>query len=119
MIGFRNLIEGRGATTNPAAKWTNCRVPYTIANTFSQQERGIISAVMSQFEKETGIKWYPNSGSRQFVHIARGKGCSSLVGKNYRPGGQLLSLGKKKPCCNTCYVNFQGPAKNHLLRDLL
>ena len=96
MIGFRNLIEGRGATTNPAAKWTNCRVPYTIADTFSEKERGIISAAMTQFAKDTGIKWYPSSGSRQFVHIHQGKGCRSVIGKSNQPGGQLLSLGKKQ-----------------------
>jgi hypothetical protein len=36
-MSFSAEIEGRGATTNPAAKWPNCRVPYTIANRFGQQ----------------------------------------------------------------------------------
>jgi hypothetical protein len=29
------IVQGRGATTNPAAKWQNCQVPYTISSIFS------------------------------------------------------------------------------------
>ncbi len=31
-----NGIEGRGATTNPAAKWQNCQVPYEISDSFTR-----------------------------------------------------------------------------------
>ena len=86
---------GRGATTRPSAKWTNCQVPYTISNSFSSQERSIILEAFEEFARETGIAWVPRFASHShYVHLDKKKGCNSQIGKVVKPGGQLLSLGK-------------------------
>ena len=83
----------RAATTNASKKWGNCQVPYTIGNNYSPEQRGVIKGAMNQFAKETGINWVPkNAGNKDFVHIQRGRGCSSHVGKS--GGQQTMNLGK-------------------------
>ena len=83
----------RAATTDASKKWGNCQVPYTIGNKYSPEQRGVIKGAMNQFAKETGINWVPkNAGNKDFVHIQRGRGCSSHVGKS--GGQQTMNLGK-------------------------
>ena len=92
--GSRNAMgsKNRGAKSDPRFKWSNCQVPFQISNEYSAEERAIIKSSMTQFTKETGIKWVnKDANTKDFVAIQKGRGCSSPVGR--QGGAQILSLG--------------------------
>ncbi len=71
---------------------------------------------MEQIEEESGgcIKWRPRQWTqdRDFVHILKGDGCYSRVGRVSGGGGQILSLGKESLLIYLLLFsmyNFKGP----------
>ena len=53
---------------------------------------------MDEFKGTSCVTWVPkdagNPDHNYFVHILKGEGCHSPIGRQ-PPGGQILSLGKK------------------------
>lgn len=74
--------------------WPNAVIPYIIGTGFSSSERAIIALAVRAFEENTCIKIVPKmpgDRSGDYVHVVRGTGCSSGVGR--QGGAQTLSLG--------------------------
>ncbi|XP_043234021.1 zinc metalloproteinase nas-13-like [Amphibalanus amphitrite] len=81
----------RNAVRNRHQLWPGGEIPYTIASTFSDQERAVIAAAAQQLSQRSCLRLVPRSGQRDYVHIKKGRGCSSDVGRF--GGRQELSLG--------------------------
>jgi hypothetical protein len=97
-IGSKN----RGAIADPRARWGNCQVPYTIGKEYGKRDRAVIKAAMTQFAKDTGIKWVPRSGKdKNFVAIANQgpNKCYAEIGIRRNPGPQDLALGETEMGC--------------------
>ena len=96
MIGVR-LVKpgmGRSAKSNLFFKWPNGRIPYVISNDFNQNERAIIASAVQEYKTKSCIQFVPKEDKDvNFVHLLKGKGCSSHVG-NLQHKGQALTLGK-------------------------
>ena len=87
----------RQAVTNGAVPgrrtWPGAVIRYVIASGFSETERGVIAAAFRELERRTCVGVHPvppGAPSGDFVHIVRGRGCSSAVGR--LGGNQTLSL---------------------------
>lgn len=91
------IIEGSGdfqtsAVRNPSLKWTDGVVPYVISSSFSYRERRVVGRAMQAFHSRTCIHFIPRQPHHfNYIHILKGRGCSSPVG---RIGDvQVVSLG--------------------------
>ncbi|XP_037093035.1 zinc metalloproteinase nas-4-like [Pollicipes pollicipes] len=88
----------RNAINLPDEKWPRGEIPYVIASGFTSDERAVIAGAVLQFERNTCIRVRPlgpGAGTHQgYVHIVKGDGCFSSVGRKVSMGGsQQLSLG--------------------------
>ena len=82
----------RNAVVNTWAKWPGSGIPYVISGQFGRQERGVIYRAMREFGELSCVAWRPRQpGDEDYVHIVKGEGCHSRVGKT--GGAQSLSLG--------------------------
>ncbi|XP_064089956.1 hatching enzyme 1.2-like [Macrobrachium nipponense] len=81
----------RSAISNPQRAWPGGSIPYVISSSFSSQERALIARAMAEYHQKTCIRFVPRSSHRDYIHILRGRGCSSSVGRN--GGLQVVSLG--------------------------
>ncbi|XP_042892083.1 zinc metalloproteinase nas-4-like [Penaeus japonicus] len=79
------------AIRNPQKVWPSGVIPYVISATYSSQERAVIARAMSEYHQKTCIRFVPRASHRDYVHILRGQGCSSAVGRS--GGSQVVSLG--------------------------
>ncbi|CAL4058594.1 unnamed protein product [Meganyctiphanes norvegica] len=91
ILSERNLVK-RSAVSNRGQLWPNGVIPYTISSDFGRDERRVIAGAMAAFQQKTCLSFVARgSQHREYVHIYKGDGCSSQVG---RAGGrQGLSLG--------------------------
>ncbi|XP_037799604.1 zinc metalloproteinase nas-4-like [Penaeus monodon] len=90
------ILEGdsdgqHSAIKNPQKIWPNSVIPYVISATFSSQERAVIARAMAEYHQNTCIRFVPRSSHADYIHILRGQGCSSAVGRS--GGAQVVSLG--------------------------
>jgi len=79
----------------PSMKWPKVgnhhRMPYVIANQFSDREKEIIlSGIRKWNEQVPWLKLYPRANENDYVMIINGQGCYSYLGKI--GGQQALSL---------------------------
>jgi len=73
-------------------KWKKGKIPYLISSSFNGNERALIAKAMKQFKKKTCIKFKARkNNNKNYVHIVKGDGCSSMVGPV--GGAQRLTLG--------------------------
>ncbi|CAL4065511.1 unnamed protein product [Meganyctiphanes norvegica] len=79
------------AIANPDRKWPNAVIPYLISSSFSKRDRAVIVRAIAEFKKKTCIRLTPRTSQIDYVHIIRGQGCYSSIGRVR--GGQTLSLG--------------------------
>ena len=87
-------MDLRNAVSNAWEKWPGGSIPYVISGYFGRQERGIIYRAMREFGELSCVSWRPRqSGEKDYVHIVKGEGCHSRVGKT--GGAQSLSLGNE------------------------
>jgi len=91
-----NQLNQSAAVQNNAVKqsqkiWSKGVIPYVISNSFNAYERGQIASAMASYHAKTCIKFVPRSSHRDYIHLYRGSGCSSMVGK--QGGKQVVSLG--------------------------
>ena len=68
-----------------------------ISAAFKPKERAIIFEAMEIFRKFSCVKWVPKESKNEkhghYVHITKGPGCASAVGRQLK-GGQALTLRK-------------------------
>jgi len=79
------------AISNPSLKWPSAQIPYYISNVFSATERAVIARAMAEYHSTTCLRFVPRSTHRNYIHILRGSGCSSMVGRV--GGAQTVSIG--------------------------
>jgi len=84
--------NARNAIRNKHQLWQNGKVPYVISSHYNKRERGVIASAIEQYHGETCIKFVPRTNQRDYIHIVKGSGCSSSVGRVGR--GQQVSLGR-------------------------
>jgi len=85
------VTHARNAIIKQSQKWPGAVIPYVIGSSFNANGRAAIAAAMRKYHAETCIKFVPRSNHRNYIHIYRGGGCSSMVGR--QGGRQMVSLG--------------------------
>lgn len=81
----------RNAIRDSWRTWKNGIIPYVISSAFGQHERSIIAKAMKQYHDKTCIRFRPRTSEIAYIHIIKGKGCSSSVGRT--GSQQTVSLG--------------------------
>ena len=72
----------RNAVSKTYQKWPGGSIPYVISGYFDRIERGIIYRAMREFGELSCVAWRPRQvGEDDYVHIVKGDGCYSRVGK--------------------------------------
>jgi len=72
-------------------KWPENTIPYLISSSFSQYERSVIAKAMKEYHDKTCIRFRPRTSEQAYIHIMKGTGCSSSVGRT--GSQQTVSLG--------------------------
>ncbi|XP_050716597.1 zinc metalloproteinase nas-15-like [Eriocheir sinensis] len=98
------ILEGdpkgqHSAISNKQLVWPGGVIPYVISSSYSSSERQVIARAMTELSSKTCLTFVPRSSHLAYVHILRGQGCSSAVGRS--GGVQTLSLGS-----NCVYVGI-------------
>ena len=83
--------ESRNAIRDSWRKWPDATIPYIISSVFSQHERSVIAKAMKEYHDKTCIRFRPRTSEKAFIHIMKGNGCSSSVGRT--GSQQTVSLG--------------------------
>ena len=83
--------ESRNAIRDSWRKWPGATIPYIISSVFSQHERSVIAKAMKEYHDKTCIRFRPRTNEKAFIHIMKGNGCSSSVGRT--GSQQTVSLG--------------------------
>jgi len=83
--------EGRNAIRDSWRKWPDATIHYVISNTFNKRERGVIAKAMKEYHEKTCIRFKPRTSERAYIHIMKGNGCSSSIGRT--GSKQSVSLG--------------------------
>ena len=83
--------ESRNAIRDSWRKWPDATIPYIISNVFSQHERSVIAKAMKEYHDKTCIRFRPRTSEKAYIHIMKGNGCSSSVGRT--GSQQTVSLG--------------------------
>ncbi|XP_071525279.1 zinc metalloproteinase nas-4-like isoform X2 [Panulirus ornatus] len=86
-----NNRTARSALIDVHRRWPNGIIPYVISQTYDQMDRGTIAKAMSEFHDQSCIRFVPRTIERDYIHILKGDGCSSSVGRV--EGAQQVSLG--------------------------
>nr|XP_045603957.1 zinc metalloproteinase nas-4-like [Procambarus clarkii] len=89
--GRSRLPHARNAIINLSRRWPNGVIPYVISSSYNNHERGTIAMAINQYHKNTCIRLVPRTVERDYIHILKGDGCSSSVGRV--GGAQTVSLG--------------------------
>ena len=90
--------KNRNAIINKNQYWPNAQVPYAISAGFSSQERMVIAIAIRIYETKTCIRFKARTTETSYVHILKGAGCYSSVGRtNSR---QVVSIGNG--CAHSC-----------------
>ncbi|RWS27074.1 Astacin-like metalloprotease toxin [Leptotrombidium deliense] len=88
MIGMKD-----GGTMDKARLWPNGIIPFKIRLDLLPEEELIFRA-MRHIEARTCIRFKPRTNEKDYVHILRGMGCFSYIGKRRKGGVQPLSIGQ-------------------------
>jgi len=83
--------QNRNAIRDSWRRWPDATIPYVISSEFSQHERSVIAKAMQQYHQKTCIRFRPKTSERAYIHIMKGSGCSSSVGRT--GSRQTVSLG--------------------------
>ncbi|XP_050727620.1 zinc metalloproteinase nas-4-like isoform X2 [Eriocheir sinensis] len=82
---------GRSAMIDIHRRWPNGIIPYVISQAYDKYARGTIAKAMSEFHIKSCIRFVPRTIEKDYIHILKGDGCSSSVGRMH--GAQEVSLG--------------------------
>ena len=83
--------KNRNAIINKNQYWPNAQVPYAMSADFSSSERMVIANAIRIYETKTCIRFKARTTETSYVHILKGAGCYSSVGRLNRR--QVLSIG--------------------------
>ncbi|XP_069936402.1 zinc metalloproteinase nas-13-like [Cherax quadricarinatus] len=83
--------QARNAVNEIDRRWPNGVIPYVISSSYNKQERATIAMAVSKYHSTTCIRFVPRTVERDYIHIIKGDGCSSSVGRHH--GAQAVSLG--------------------------
>ncbi|XP_042885314.1 hatching enzyme 1.2-like [Penaeus japonicus] len=83
--------SGRNAIISKDRRWPNAVIPYVISSSYSKSERSTIAAAMAEFHRSTCIRFVPRNTEKDYIHILKGDGCYSSVGRT--GGAQAVSVG--------------------------
>ncbi|KAG0728877.1 Zinc metalloproteinase nas-13 [Chionoecetes opilio] len=88
--------KGRSAMVDIHRRWPNGIIPYVISQAYDYSAtdkfaRGTIAKAMLEFHEKTCIRFVPRTIEKDYIHILKGDGCSSSVGRV--TGAQQVSLG--------------------------
>jgi len=83
--------HGRNAIRESWRKWPGASIPYVISSTFNTNERRVIAKAMKEYHEKTCIRFTPRTSEGAYIHIMKGNGCSSSIGRTGRK--QSVSLG--------------------------
>jgi len=81
----------RNAIKDSWRRWPDATIPYVISSEFSQHERSVIAKAMQEYHQRTCIRFRPRTSEKAYIHIMKGSGCSSSVGRT--GSRQTVSLG--------------------------
>ena len=81
----------RNAIRDPAKKWPDAKIPYVISSKFGSKERSVIARAMKTYHQKTCIRFLPRTSQAAYIHLVKGSGCSSSIGRTGRM--QTVSLG--------------------------
>ncbi|KDR20609.1 Zinc metalloproteinase nas-6 [Zootermopsis nevadensis] len=91
-VNISDLISfGKNGIRDFRKRWPGGIIPYVISSSFSVYERSVIAAAVLDFYAYTCIRFVPRTTQWDYIHLQKGAGCSSLVGRF--GGGQQVSLG--------------------------
>ncbi|XP_027214325.2 zinc metalloproteinase nas-4 isoform X2 [Penaeus vannamei] len=88
---LNEIPKTRSAMTDVHRRWPNGIIPYVISQTYDESERATIAKAMSEYHEKTCIRFVPRTIEKDYIHILKGDGCSSSVGRV--KGAQPVSLG--------------------------
>ena len=83
--------KGRNAIRESWRKWPGASIPYVISSSFGTNERRVIAKAMKEYHEKTCIRFTPRTSEGAYIHIMKGNGCSSSIGRTGRK--QSVSLG--------------------------
>ncbi|XP_045611177.2 zinc metalloproteinase nas-4 [Procambarus clarkii] len=83
--------EPRNAMAEMENRWPNGVIPYVISQSFNTQERAVVAMSIKNYEELTCIRFVPRQVEQDYIHLIKGDGCSSSVGR--KGGAQPVSLG--------------------------
>ncbi|XP_042871755.1 zinc metalloproteinase nas-4-like isoform X1 [Penaeus japonicus] len=81
----------RNAMADMSRRWPNGVIPYVISSSYNTNERATIAMAIAQYHEKTCLRLVPRTIERDYIHILKGDGCSSSVGRV--GGAQKVSLG--------------------------
>ena len=73
-------------------KWPDATIPYVISSKFGSYERSVIAKAMKTYHSKTCIKFIPRTSEAAYIHLIKGSGCSSTIGRS--GSMQTVSLGR-------------------------
>ena len=82
---FRNAIRAQ------SKKWPGATIPYVISSSFGAQDRSVIAKAMKSYHDKTCIRFIPRTSESDYIHLVKGSGCSSSIGRE--GGRQAVTLG--------------------------
>ncbi|KAG8192041.1 hypothetical protein JTE90_025307 [Oedothorax gibbosus] len=83
-------IQQRNAIRNEDLKWPGGVVPYTMPLFFGVQGRIMVALAVSEFSRNTCVRFVTRTNQTDYLALFRGGGCYSMVGR--MGGKQELSL---------------------------
>ncbi|XP_063600701.1 zinc metalloproteinase nas-4-like [Penaeus indicus] len=83
--------DTKNAIINLKRRWPNGVIPYVISSSYNKNERATIAMAMGSYHQKTCLRFVPRMMERDYIHIIKGDGCSSSVGRV--GGAQAVSLG--------------------------
>ncbi|MPC15145.1 Zinc metalloproteinase nas-4 [Portunus trituberculatus] len=83
--------QARNAIKTMTKRWPNGVIPYVISSSYNKKERAVIAVAMNTYHQNTCVRFVPRTVEKDYIHIHKGDGCSSVVGRV--GGAQALSLG--------------------------
>lgn len=98
----------RNAIKDTWRKWPNAVVPYVVSKEYSKYERSVMAKAVQEYHERTCIRFVPRTNERDYIHIVKGRGCSSSVGRT--GNSQSVSLG------NGCV--YKGIVQHELMHAL-
>ena len=91
--GLRSGEYSKNAIRELWKKWPDATIPYVISSRFGSYERSVIAKAMKTYHEKTCIKFIPRTSQSAYIHLVKGSGCSSSIGRTGSMQTDSLGLG--------------------------